>query len=323
MLLVFLGVLALGLVAFDLVTTCLQSGDGPLSRAVHRPLYAALHAFARWRGRRWLRWAQPLMATGTVTSWVALLWLGWTLVFAGQPGTVRASSNDAPADFWDTLYYTGFAVSTLGLGDFGATTRLGRLLTDLAAISGFVTITFAITFLVPLAQARQDRRRLALELCRAGEHPAGLVLGALHAYPGGAGAWLAQLLPTLQQLEIRHRHTPSLHRSHSAERDEDFAYALPQLGDALLLLRSGLVGAPPAVTVLADSAWQSVRDLARTHAEEHRTPALPTPPPLPDLAPLRAAGVALRPEAEVAALMAAAAPERQRLRQMVERSLWT
>ncbi|GAA5511909.1 hypothetical protein Dcar01_00623 [Deinococcus carri] len=303
-------------VLFDLLASSMQTGEGHLSRLIHRPLYAVMQGAARLLGRRILAWNGIVMVVSTLLAWVLLSWLGWALVFWGGPGSLVGASTGTPADLWDVLYFVGYTMSTLGLGDLKPVYTGWRLLTDLTALDGFVLITFAISFIVPVAQTQAGQRGLALRIHRLGGSAQGLVVTAWHDHVNGTQGLVDDLAASLNALDAQLKNTPGLYRFHERQPEESIDLALPALDEALSLIEYAL-DAPPPKGLRAVRA--SLSSLLSTYCRVHlRVPA--QAPPLPDLAPLRAAGLPLRPDAEVQAAFATLEARRRTLRSMAERA---
>ncbi|WP_291431298.1 potassium channel family protein [Deinococcus sp.] len=303
----------------DLIVTCLQSGEGRLSRAVHRLLYAALTTTARLTGRRsLLSWSTPLLILGTFAAWTVLCWLGWTLIFWSQPGSLQGSDSGTPANFTATLYFVGYTISTLGMGEITAPLPVWRLLTAVASINGFFLLTFAITFVVPIAQARGDRRRLALHLHRAGPGAQALIVNAHTDHDRGLLSLTTDLHDILNNVDAAHMNSPYLHRFHDHDRQDALDLHLPALGEALLILQGALTGPPPQGL---SRALSSIDSLTRTFERAHHARGPQTPPP-PDLTHLRGAGLILKPDADFHAYLHTHAALRQRLHAMAQAGNW-
>lgn len=306
-------------VLLDALMSGLQAGEGLLSRWIHRLVYAAVRWLARvTRRRSVLAWSTLALISGTLNTWTALLWLGWSLVFWAQPGALEVASTEQTANFGEVVYFVGYSISTLGLGDIIATGNLWRVLTDVAAISGFFLLTFAITFIVPVAQARSARRQFALLLHRAGPDAQTLVLDAVQGYPDGVQGLLKDLHTQLNSLDAQHLSTPNLHRFHEQERRQALDAALPMLGEALLVIGGALdMEAPRGLRRSLDS----VDSLSRSYGCVHSGPDAPIPPP-PDLQPLREAGLPVRSAAEFAAYLQEHQALRRRLHGMARSGGW-
>ncbi|MBB5378224.1 hypothetical protein HNQ07_003725 [Deinococcus metalli] len=313
------GVFLVLAVLADLIVTCLQAGEGRLSRAVHRPLYALVQVTARISGRRRvLSWTTPVLIIGTLTAWTLLVWIGWTLVFWSQPGALLGADSGLPATLSATFYFVGYTLSTLGLGEIVAPDPVWRIVTDVAAISGFFLLTFAITFVVPIAQARSDRRELALHLHRAGPGAQALILRAHTDHDRGLLSLTTDLHFILNRIDAAHMNSPHLHRFHDHDRQDSLDISLPALGEALLILEGGLrTGAPQGLR----RALASVDSLTRTFERIHHRPLPPVPPP-PDLHPLRSAGLNVAPPEDFHAYLHTHEALRRRLHAMAQAGQW-
>lgn len=71
----------------------------------------------------------------------------------------------------ERLYAAGYTLTTLGVGDIVPTTALGRVLIVVCSASGLLTLTLAITYLVPVLNAVTARRVLAATLNALGGDP--------------------------------------------------------------------------------------------------------------------------------------------------------
>lgn len=310
------GGLLIAAALLDLLASSMQSGEGRLAWLLHRPLYAVVRWLARMTGQRTLlAWSGSTLVIGTLVFWTLLTWLGWTLVFLSRPGQLVGSNTGTPADPWDVLYFVGYTVATLGLGDLKPLSNLWRLLTDIAALNGFVLITFAISFIVPVAQAQADRRILALRLHRWGATAQGLVITAWHDHPGGLAGLIEGVSDELSALDARHKNTPALFRFHDRHPSESLELALPALDEALTLIEHALDTPPPRGLRILRASISSVLDTYTRVSWGDRT----AEPPLPDLAPLRAAGLPVRGDAEFRERVVALSDRRRVLHSM---TLW-
>jgi hypothetical protein len=104
---------------------------------------------------------------GTPTTWIVLLWAGWSLVFASGDGIVD-SATAAPAPLGDTVYFTGYTLFTLGNGELRPEGTGWQLATSFATLSGFALLTMAVTYIVPIIRSAGSRRKLAALIARHG-----------------------------------------------------------------------------------------------------------------------------------------------------------
>lgn len=165
------GALVVAAVLQDVFSTVLFPGSGhgilrrPLSRWVWRGFRAVAHGLEGERRRDLLAYSGPVLITVNLVAWILLLTVGWALVFHPALGTQIVASNGPTDRGWATaLYYSGYALTTLGVGDIVARSDLYRLLTVTEAAIGFATLTMAITYFLSVYSALTQRKVSAGQL---------------------------------------------------------------------------------------------------------------------------------------------------------------
>ncbi|WP_261664730.1 potassium channel family protein [Deinococcus sp. Marseille-Q6407] len=310
------GVLLIGFVLDDVLTTSLQGGEGRLTAWTHRAAYAPLRLLYRLSGdRRVLDWSGSALVLVSYLMWCLLTWVGWTLIFWSQPDWLLWADSGRAPGLADVAYYTGYTLTTLGYGDLLAQTPAARLFSTLESLNGFFILTFTITFLAPLADLHSHRRALALRVYRWGPGPHALVLRALRQHPDGAGGLLNELEPALIQLETKHHTAMYLHRLHDSHTELDLNYALPALGDALLLLQA--VKDPPPPGNLP-ALYETLSGLNWSYHLVQPRGTQPLPPL--SLEPLREAGLDVISDQEFEEVLARESTFRRGLYDMAERA---
>jgi hypothetical protein len=223
--------------------------------------------------------------------WLVLLWLGWSIIFASDPDAVLLADTDDPAGLVDRVYFAGFSLFTLGVGDVHGGSGWWRLSADLAALNGLFLVTVAVSYVLSVTSAVADRRGTAAIVSGLGLTGRQIVLGTWDGQRlSGLEAQLAQLAPQLARIAEQHLAKPVLHFFHSAERHTALEPSIVALHDALLLLEYGIAEhVRPSLAALrsTDAAVERIFQVygyifrARTH--ELLEP--------PDLEPLRDAGI--------------------------------
>lgn len=145
----------------------------------------------------WLTHRGPLMAAGPLavvlmgTVWLTGLWGGWVLMFSGLEESILDAATNMPVGVDGYIYYVGFTLSTLGVGDLVPAGSAMQLLTTVASFNGLILVTLVITYAVPLVGGAVQRREVAFELC--------LINGAMNREPGSAPTTLAADLNTVRR----------------------------------------------------------------------------------------------------------------------------
>lgn len=82
----------------------------------------------------------PLALMLQLVLWVAMLLLGWGLLFYG----LRSQLHPSTLSFGSTVYFAGASLMTIGYGDIVPMTALTRILSILAAASGLGVVAIVI-----------------------------------------------------------------------------------------------------------------------------------------------------------------------------------
>ncbi len=309
------GFLLLALAAWDVfVTTLTLRGGGPVSSWAARRIWSGLLALHRRRPRhRLLSFGGGLVLAGVLAVWVLMLMGGWGLVFAGAPQAVVNATTNAPADLAARLYYAGFNLFTLGLGDYKPSGVWGQLLTVAASGSGLLAITLAVTYLAPVLSGAVSRQALAGEISLLGCSPRQIVEGArrqgLEAFSGRLDGFAGAILKSAEQ----HLAYPILHDFHARHPRLALSLRLAALYDALLVLRTTTDDPPPALPALSQAI-----ELYISRVRHDVMPAgAADPPSAPHVSDPPS------PQAQLEAALDAAAETRGFLRRLVEHDGWT
>lgn len=244
---VLLGVAVLLAALSDIITTAVAPSmhGGWLTKRVGVALWTGARRVLRG-SRRLLQVTGLALVIGLVMTWITSLLLGWTLVLHGA-ADLRASGGGAPADWWDTLYYAGYTLSTMGNGDFVPSTHVGQVLTVVASVTGLLALTMAITYLVPVLRAAADRRVLAATIHALGTSPTGV---AASLWPEGDTGQhddvVFELAQSLRRMTQAHSSYPVLHFFTCRHREVAIAPNVAALDEAL----AGIIGDDPTTAPL-------------------------------------------------------------------------
>jgi hypothetical protein len=234
-----LGVLLYLAIATDIIKTTLSlQGGGWLTSSFSHIFWMLLLKLSGSNGRsRLLEHAGYLMLILILNLWVLCLWTSFFLLLLFQPDSIISSSSRLPADAWQKLYYAGFTLSTLGVGDYIGSENVWRLLTNVYAFTGLVLITMSITYFVPVLSAVIKQRNLDIMLSSIGKTPQQLII---NSWDGKSFHRLVAQASDLANMLIEHNQShkayPVIHYFHTRKVKHAIILRIATLYEALLLL---------------------------------------------------------------------------------------
>lgn len=181
---IIVGVVLIAVALNDVFHTLLRpASTGRLTTLVFRAMWSLS------RRRRPLTIGGPLTILATIGVWIALVALGWALIYLPHVPDGFTYSGVDPDDyhpFLEALTYSLVALTTLGLGDAVPTDPVIRLLSPLEALTGFALLSAAVSWFLQLYPALARRRALAIELTSL--HSSGLSALPTAVSPGYAAS---------------------------------------------------------------------------------------------------------------------------------------
>jgi hypothetical protein len=319
-----LGILLLLAVLADVLPTTMARGSGLLTRRLSRLLGKALIRRHRGVQSSHLRVIGSgfLITLTIMATWVLLFWAGWLLVYCGSETAVVNAQTKVPATVVERIYFSGYTLSTLGMGDFSPQGDFFVLATAIHSLSGLFIITFSVSYLIPLLQAAVNRSHLALQISGLGKTPQDIILRMCH--PSGDCSALEQHLVSLTSeialLAQRHLAYPLLHYFTGTSQEDALGPRLAALDEVLTILKYGTDRQwLPSGTY--DPARNAITQLLRM-LDQRDFHAAERPPPVPPIQRLREAGFRLRNDAEFTAAIEELDQRRQLLLGMVLGGGW-
>lgn len=293
LLLGILGLVILIVLSFDILwTTLLIAGGGPLSTRLTSWVWRFL-LFIQGSGEkhRLLSYGGLLVIVINLLFWVSFIWLGWLLIFNADPTAVLKESSQLPADFSSRIYYTGYTLITLGIGDYVAGNDFWQIVTVIASANGFIFVTLSITYLLPIVSAVVQKRQLAGLIYTLGCSPKEIIT---NAWNGENYRMLSQFFSTLtpQILEMGQKHLayPILHCFHTYHRETAAAPNIVALDEALSMLMYGIDKTHQLDKLSTSSLRKAITLFLTTQFSTHISSENEIPPE-PDFAPIRKAGI--------------------------------
>ncbi len=311
------------LVIADIIKTVFSTrGAGSLSSATIWLVWTPFFAAAKKRGgSKLLEYAGPSMLVSILGVWIIGLWLGFFLLLMADTGSVVSSSTESPTTPLEKLYYAGFTVATLGVGDYKASADVWRLLTDIAAFAGLAFITTAITYFVQVLSAVTVQNKLSLYVNSMGPTPQDILI---NSWTGETFDPFYSHVANLNEMLIEHitnHHSfPVIHYFHASDPEMAVIPAIVRLDETCHLLlgaeTSGSHERQLALHMLRETLDQYVKMVESGFMSTMRPSSSP---PTPDLAPLARQGITIN----LAKAMKSGSRRREIMTALLERDGWS
>ena len=235
-LLQLLGSLLAVTVLLDVFFTVLfpASGHGPIRKPIAYFVWLLFRlvgtVLTGQRRRNFLSYTGPVLIGLTLIVWFLMLAAGFAMVFKPALGTDIEASSGATDTGWATaFYFSGFNLTTLGVGDISPKTGLYRILTVTEAAIGFGFFSMVITYFLSVYSNLTSRNAFAqgLHLLTGGTGDAAELLARLANGPdlSAVQLHLSETAKFVRQIHQTHRFYPVLRHFHYREP----YYALPRI----------------------------------------------------------------------------------------------
>ena len=147
-------------------TTLSGNGFGIFSRIVNQILNRIV---IQNRSRQIFKYSGLTHLLMTTFFWMLLLFIGTYIIFSSNEEMVVHGTTGLPATHPERFYYTGYVLSTLGIGDFVPGSDTSRILTGILSFSGFILITTGLTYLLSVINAVLSKKQLAFLISTMGK----------------------------------------------------------------------------------------------------------------------------------------------------------
>lgn len=315
------GIILLLLLAYDLFKSVIRSSGSPLVKIIQSVIDTLSFMLFKLTNRRIvLIWTGSWIIVTLFFVWIVLLYIGWLCIFHGDHHAILRQIDQSPASFEERIYFTGFTISTLGIGDYIPNETLWQFLTTIASLSGFSLITFVVSFIISITQKQEARKQMALHIHYLGETPQ-VILKQMwdeekQMFTGEA---LNNILPLLIQVQQQQQDQPLLNSFHGSSELRSLELALAKLDEALsmALFATQLDTFPPqfiqARRVLSDYIADFDMPI---NFDEHVSP------PLPEHRELESLGLPLKSTVKVLSAYAELDQRRIILNSLLHRAGW-
>ena len=164
-----MGVALLLFVLNDIHRSILHSRgrNGPLSEIVCRGVWylskRLAFRFPRPRRHKMLNLIGPLLMPLLIILFIILVLVGFALIYIPRMPSEFTVSLATPNSPWlASLYFSGITMTTVGYGDIAPVTFSMRMVALVESASGLAFISLAITYLIAVYSALQQRSAAAL-----------------------------------------------------------------------------------------------------------------------------------------------------------------
>jgi hypothetical protein len=231
-------------------------GFGFISIRLYRRLFDVARLVTRPLPRRHralgLSMAAPLMVPVTITVWIFLVSLGYALIYLHgmRNGDFSLAVGRLEPSLGEAFYFSGTAISTLGLGDITPTGGPYQALAVSESLIGFGILTLSITYVLGVYNVLQQLGVLTAGLYHQA-HDTGDPWSILAPhFPGGEHRGLESHLMSLHRglVEIYEgiRQYPIVYYYHSRHAYRSLPFAFRMVGGVSGALRWGLPEDHPA-----------------------------------------------------------------------------
>ncbi len=237
--LLYIGVvLYLSIVLDILQTTLSMQGGGWLTSKFSHLFWKFLLVITGRNGKsKILAHGGYFLLISIVLIWVLLLLLSLIIILYSHPGSIIDSTTRITANIWQIIYYSGFTLSTLGMGDYIPSGDIWRILTSIYSFTGLILLTMSVTYFIPVLSAVIDQRKLGIKLSTLGSSPEEIVLTS---WSGNDFEALLKKVDDISDEIIKysqqHRAYPVIHYFHNNKEKNAIILQLARLYEAMIII---------------------------------------------------------------------------------------
>lgn len=281
----FLGFSLTLFVIVDLIWTALwvDGGAGPLSDRLTSSTWKLLK---KLNNKFLLNISGPLILSLTLLTWLLLIWAGVSLFFAGNPDSIINTTTNGSISWYERIYFSGFTLFTLGLGDYSPQPGFFQIVTALSSGIGMLLLTLGASYIISVISAVVQKRTLSRSISGLGDNSIELLKKAwngkdFHQFD----LLLSGINSQITQLTLQQQAFPLLQFYHSEDVEKTTAVAIGILDEALSILHFGLNDKSVVNSTLVDATRSSISTYLKTTEDGYGSEVddIESIPPAPDL----------------------------------------
>jgi hypothetical protein len=319
------GAICVAAVVVDVLWTTVAAGagGGPFTSRLTFFLWRVGLGMRTPHQHRILQVLGVVITLTVIFTWIVLLLAGWFLIFNAPAAVVDATTGE-PADGWSRLYFTGYTMFTLGIGDYVPGASFWQVAAVVATATGLSQVTLVITYLLSVTSSVTQRRMVAAQISALGSSPTDILHRAWNgAEFDGLDTALQLLSGDVSELAQRHLAFPVLHYFHSPERQTAVAPNIAVM-DELLTILEHRVAPSHRLPVLTTHQMRNTISALLTLATpmQAQLGQSSDAPSIPPCGRLQRAGVPFTDDADWHAELEELASRRQKLRDFLTMDGW-
>ncbi len=233
-----LGATVLLIALYDFFFTTLSgSGTGFVTEYTSIVSDKIIRSSSKLLGRKTYNYRGVLVNLLVLSFWIVLVWIGLFLIYSSDPEAIT-NSDGRVANIWERLYFTGYTISTLGMGNFKPTSAIFELLTSIFSIFGFIFFTTSMTYFISVSSALVNKRTITKTIISLGDTPQRISQQLLNFSSSHFLQQLVSLQTMIDRHAVNHHAYPVVHFYSHSKKEDSFSINISRLDEALSLLNS-------------------------------------------------------------------------------------
>lgn len=230
------GIVILLLVIYDFFFTTLSaSGMSFIAKGVSIFSDRCVQLVVKFAGRKAYNYHGLFVNIMVLAAWVILAWLGLFLLYSSNPEMITNSSGRV-ANSWERLYFTGYTLSTLGIGNFKPVSGVFEIITSLFSFFGFVFFTSSMTYFISVSSAVVTKRTLVKSIYNLGKNPEEIAQNILELDSSYSYQQFLALQEMVDRHSVNHHAYPVVHFYTQAKAKDCLSLNLARLDESLSIL---------------------------------------------------------------------------------------
>lgn len=230
------GVILLLAVSFDFFYTTL-SGNGAayLTYAVSALAHKWQMLLFKIFGRKIFALSGMFINLSVLFAWILLIWFALFLIFSSNPQAIINSEGEMASPI-ERLYFTGYVLSTLGVGNLFPDSSFFQIITSVFSFFGFIFFTLSLTYLISVFAAIMQKRSLSFFINKLGNSPSAVV----NQITSQEKTFTFQQIMVIQQMiethATHHQAYPVLHYYINVDRPSSLSINIAILDEAISII---------------------------------------------------------------------------------------